>query len=50
MISWFRYVPVRSLGQYLAAGWTIADDMAGTHLGYWSVLMTWTGAGEPPCE
>ena len=31
---------------YEAAGWVFAADLGPTH-GQWSVLMEWTGIGEP---
>jgi hypothetical protein len=45
--QWFRYVVHAQIGSYLSKGWTIADDLAGTSHGAWSVLMKWTGEGEP---
>lgn len=47
MIAFFRYVPLALVVDYLWAGWTIDDDMADTHHGRHSVLMRWTGDGEP---
>lgn len=46
-MTWFRYVRLGDVGTWLAKGWTIDDDMADCHHGQWSVLMIWTGAGEP---
>lgn len=47
MISWFRYVPHDMVEDFLAVGWIIVDDMQGTHHGAYSVLMKYTGEGEP---
>jgi len=47
MIEWLRYVPLQDVGAYLAAGWRIVDDMAGTHHGAHAVVMKWEGEGEP---
>lgn len=48
MIQWLRYVPHHLVGPMLAKGWTISDDMQGTHHGNYSVIMIWRGEGEPP--
>lgn len=47
MISWFQYVPHDQVESYLAKGWVIADTMLGTPHGNYSVLMKYTGEGEP---
>ena len=47
MISYFRFVPLHQVGSFLAQGWTIDDDLAGTSHGVWSVLMRYEGEGEP---
>jgi len=47
MISWFRYVLHRQVAEYEAKGWILADDLAGTSHGNWSVLMKWEGQDEP---
>jgi hypothetical protein len=46
MISWFRYVLHSDRAAYEAKGWEVAADLGPTH-GQWSVLMRWTGEGEP---
>jgi hypothetical protein len=46
-ISWLRYVPLAAVGEYLARGWVISDDMATCHHGEYSVLCVWKGEGEP---
>ena len=46
MISWYRYVRHPDRAVYEARGWVFAADLGPTH-GYWSVLMRWTGEGEP---
>ena len=47
MITWLRYVPISEVGEYLAKGWAISDDMATCHHGEYSVLCVWKGEGEP---
>ncbi len=47
MISWFRYVRHADVAAYEANGWAFAADLGPTH-GHWSVLMIWTGEGDPP--
>lgn len=37
---WFCYVPLDRVGEFLALGWTIADDFAGCHHGAHAVLMS----------
>lgn len=44
---WLRYVTLADVGRFLAQGWTIDDDMAGTHHGNHAVLMRWEGQHEP---
>jgi hypothetical protein len=34
-----KYVHLADVGKWLAQGWTIVDDMAGTHHGHHAVLM-----------
>lgn len=46
-MTWLRYVVLGDVGVWLAKGWTIADDMAGTHHGNYAVLMIWMGEHEP---
>ena len=46
-MTWLRYVILADVGRYLAEGWTIVDDMVGTHHGNFAVLMKWAGEGEP---
>ena len=46
VIRWFRYVRHAQRAAYEAAGWVFAADLGPTH-GQWSVLMEWTGIGEP---
>lgn len=47
-VTWFRYVPMGDVAMWLALGWALADDMAGTHHGHYSVLMSYAGADLPP--
>ena len=47
MITWLRFVTHAEIGSFLAKGWTISDDLSGTPHGAYSVLMIWTGEGEP---
>lgn len=46
MISWFAYVRHGDVPAYEARGWVVAGDLGPVH-GFWSVLMRWTGEGEP---
>jgi len=46
MISWYHYVRHHDRAVYEARGWKFAADLGPTH-GHWSVLMRWTGDGEP---
>ena len=46
----FRYVPHAEVHKYLQNGWTAHKGLNGTHHGVYSVLMQWTGTGEPPCN
>lgn len=48
MTTWLRYVVHADIGAWLARGWTIVDDLAGTNHGHFSVLMKFTGDGDPP--
>ena len=47
MITWLRYVPLAEVGEYLAKGWAISDDLTGCPHGNYSVLCVWKGEGEP---
>lgn len=47
MHIWFRYVPLASVGEWLAKGWTIDDDMADCHHGKYAVLMRIKCESEP---
>jgi hypothetical protein len=47
MITWHRYVRHSDVPSYIAKGWVVTDDLAGTSHGQWSVLMQWEGFGEP---
>lgn len=44
---WLRYIALKDVGEWLAKGWTIADDLAGTHHGHYSIIMRYVGEGEP---
>jgi len=46
VITFYRYVHHADRPSYEAAGWAFAADLGPTH-GQWSVLMQWTGEGEP---
>lgn len=46
--TWLRYVPHGQLVLFLARGWRISNDLAGTHHGEYSVLMVWPHESEPP--
>lgn len=47
MVSWLKYVPHPEILVHLALGWVISDDLGGTNHGNYSVLMMWSGEGEP---
>ncbi|WP_188311932.1 hypothetical protein [Salinarimonas soli] len=46
MIGWFAYVRHADVPAREACGWVVVDDLGPVH-GHWSVLMRWTGEGEP---
>lgn len=46
-ISYHRYVRHSERPLYEAKGWRFECDLGPTH-GLWSVMMIWTGEGEPP--
>lgn len=48
MITYLKYVAHSLVEKHLAAGWVLSDDLSGTTHGQYSVLMQWTGEGEPP--
>lgn len=48
-ITWFEYVPLHKVPVRLWSGkWKIANDMADSHHGFYSLVMEWTGDGDPP--
>lgn len=47
MITWLHYVPHSKVDAFKATGWTVSNDLSGTHHGKYSVIMIWQGAGEP---
>lgn len=46
--TWLRYVAHGDVARFLAEGWSVRDDLVGTNHGFYSVLMTFDGQGEPP--
>lgn len=46
-ITYLKYVPLADVATWFAKGWTISDDMVGTHHGRHAVLMVYVGEGEP---
>jgi hypothetical protein len=46
--SYIRYVRHADVQAYLDKGWVISNELDGTHHGYYSKIMTWTGVGDPP--
>jgi hypothetical protein len=46
MISWFAYVRHDEVRAREDAGWVLVGDLGPVH-GAWSVLMRWTGPGDP---
>jgi len=47
MIQFLKYVPHSELLHHLACGWVIRDELHDTNHGHFSVLMIWSGDGEP---
>lgn len=45
--TYFKYVPLKDVGDWLKVGWTVVDDLSGTHHGVHAVLMKWVGDGVP---
>lgn len=46
MVSWFKYVRFADVPAHEEKGWVVDCKMLSPH-GEWSVLMRWTGEGEP---
>lgn len=46
MISWFKIVPHHERTAHEASGWVFDSELGPTH-GHWSILMRWTGEGDP---
>lgn len=46
MIAWYRYVRHADIPAYQERGWVVDCDLGPVH-GRWSVLMRWTGEGDP---
>ena len=46
--TWLRYVAHGELLRFLALGWRISNDLAGSHHGEYAVLMEWPHESEPP--
>lgn len=47
MISWFRYARHADVPALVASGlWAVIADLGPVH-GFYSVLLQWTGEGEP---
>jgi hypothetical protein len=46
VLSYFRYVRHADVPAFAVRGWAICGDLGPVH-GHWSVLMRWTGPGEP---
>ena len=44
--GWYKYVILSMVGEYEAAGWITVSDLGKPH-GEYSVLMQWTGDGDP---
>jgi hypothetical protein len=45
-MKWFRYVRHEDRAKFEAKGWAFAAELHSPH-GHWSILMVWTGEGEP---
>jgi len=39
MTGTFQFIRHNQVQDYLAKGWTVASDLAGTPHGHWSILM-----------
>ncbi len=46
--TFFHYVPHADVPRFTQQGWKPLKGLNGTHHGVYSVLMEWTGEGEPP--
>lgn len=46
-ITWFRYARPDMIERLEAEGWVVEPVNLGPGHGRWSVLMRWTGKGEP---
>lgn len=46
MLSYFRYVRHADVPAFQERGWVVCGDLGPVH-GCYSVLMRWTGQGEP---
>jgi hypothetical protein len=46
--SYLRYVRHCDVADYLARGWEVSSDLVGTHHGFYSKILIWSGHGEPP--
>lgn len=46
-ITWSKFVLHHLVPQWEAKGWRKTKCLEKTNHGYWSVLMEWTGEGEP---
>jgi len=44
--GWYKYVIHSMVAAYEAAGWITVSNLGGPH-GEYSVLMQWTGDGDP---
>jgi hypothetical protein len=44
---WLRYVLIEDVPAYEVKGWHVRSKLD-CHHGHYSVLMIWTGNGEPP--
>lgn len=45
--TYYRYVSRRDVSAHEGRGWKALTALQGTHHGVYSVLMQWTGEGEP---
>lgn len=46
-ITWTKYVTHAEVPAYQKAGWSLGNDLKGTHHGHWSQIMKWEGEGDP---
>lgn len=46
-MTWLRFCPHSQMLRFLAKDWILVDELHGTNHGHWSVLLQYSGEGEP---